>query len=98
APTSTLSPYTTLFRSQPSGRQRHDVPPEAIGRDGGPDRVQRFGFDVHFESRGRIEINDRLGQVDREEVVVSKARETSERVTPQRSEEHTSELQSRFDL
>src|SRR5438132_11464811 len=76
-PRSTLFPYTTLFRS----RQRHDVPPEAIGRNGGLDGVQRLGFDVHFESRGRIEINDRLGQVDRE-----------------RSEEHTSELQSHSDL
>src|SRR2546422_6758205 len=70
-PRSTLFPYTTLFRSQPS---LHGAAPETLNLEGQCD--QRCCL--------RHERADRCRQRQREQ--------------PHRSEEHTSELQSRLHL
>src|SRR3712207_8316268 len=72
-PRSTLFPYTTLFRSRPSGAARpvgQAVPPQAAGRHPGADHA--------LHGRGGA--------------AVQPARRCS---AWSRSEEHTSELQSR---
>src|SRR5437868_8962500 len=72
-PTSTLFPYTTLFRS---GQTLHGVVSEAE-----PDR--RDGYDRSLRDDARSEkLSEALKKKSAED----------------RSEEHTSELQSRFDL
>src|SRR5206468_5455699 len=93
----TLSPYTTLFRSAPLARR---LPPEPWienrgrrerGREGGParpraDRFRAGGpFRIHL-ARGI----DRLGP--------GLTGTSTGHASPARSEEHTSELQSRSDL
>src|SRR2546430_4880653 len=84
-PRSTLFPYTTLFRSRPSGR-RLDTPHESL-------RQRRHiapagaDFDVEpFGLEGR-----RHGELLVEGLEVAE-------VVAQRSEEHTSELQSQSNL
>src|SRR5438105_8969460 len=74
-PTSTLFPYTTLFRSVPPRRRSRRHPRERHPRT----------RPAHVHERSRLIIH--LGQQAR--------REESRR---DRSEEHTSELQSRVDL
>src|SRR5690349_22972237 len=76
-PTSTLFPYTTLFRSHPlPAEPRHAG--EGQGRD-----LDRPG------DRGRITVAFSLDEIERYERQV---------LLRERSEEHTSELQSRRDL
>src|SRR5207247_11164121 len=73
-PTSTLFPYTTLFRSERHRYQR----PESVA----------------VEQRGlRARRLQRLGPLDRLRLALPPGEPRSER-----SEEHTSELQSRVDL
>src|SRR5699024_11967799 len=85
-PSSTLFPYTTLFRS-------------LLGLVGGPDRffrafveveVLRVDHDVHIRHAPQ------LAQLQRGELHLR--RTTAAEDVHVRSEEHTSELQSRFDL
>src|SRR5699024_12814333 len=89
-PSPTLFPYTTLFRS--FGRRRQ-LFAEFVLRAGdnvlGPDphrvpptRLRFMAHDVHMRPPGRPRCGD-IGKTV---------------LTDQRSEEHTSELQSRFDL
>src|SRR5438874_8023273 len=72
-PTSTLFPYTTLFRSRPVGL-RHLHPRRRGGRPQQPHRPAP---------------HRRTGRLDR---LIRQV------LSPERSEEHTSELQSRRDL
>src|SRR5207249_11881845 len=94
---STLRPYTTLFRS---GGDHRDVEPRArleVVDDRGPRRI------VHRHDQGVADARDRddlalLGESwidERSERQVEHDRVEVEVVD--RSEEHTSELQSRFD-
>src|SRR5690606_39652563 len=82
-PTSPLSPYTTLFRSLPRRRRRP-------GQRADDQRQARRG---ERPAVGRLEHERHVG-VDREE----HAREQAARRHHGRSEEHTSELQSRENL
>src|SRR5207249_10855569 len=87
-PSSTLFPYTTLFRSHHRGTR--------YGRnDGGRGRGQRGGLGHRLNAGGRdIELRER-GRI----VLVFRLRlEDHAVLVGLRSEEHTSELQSRFDL
>src|SRR5207253_11447869 len=81
-PTSTLFPYTTLFRS---GRQR---------------RYGVIGLAHAHRHRYRDAAVDCLRRADRDHAVISTGRQTSrvDRNRNVRSEEHTSELQSRGHL
>src|SRR5699024_11217690 len=90
-PRSPLFPYTTLFRSDV--RQSGDA--ERL-RHGGHDGEQREGVRVAAEEcRGHTA----LGNVLRpEEGSVLAEQRLRIRLHEGRSEEHTSELQSRFDL
>src|SRR5207249_5649843 len=85
-PRSTLFPYTTLFRSGPAGRDREPGAEEREEEAEGK-RIRGGG-----ESR-RHRQGDR-GAGRRGDAAYSKLH----RRDPGRSEEHTSELQSRFDL
>src|SRR5699024_12229257 len=88
-PSSPLFPYTTLFRSMPDGRA--DAPaaadrnarPGADGQDGAP------GTDA-----AAAEFVERFAST----MATSGLPRMASRVFATRSEEHTSELQSRFDL
>src|SRR5699024_11918489 len=71
SPTSTLFPYTTLFRSSSKGRR--ELPNSNVILDGNTEGLSRDGSFVGTHIYTRIP-----GET--------------------RSEEHTSELQSRFDL
>src|SRR3712207_7674437 len=82
-PRSTLFPYTTLFRSEPAGVGRPAEPIEAPGVG-----EQRVG-DRDLLAGGHVE-EVRLG--DRDAIA---GLEGLVRVELRRSEEHTSELQSR---
>src|SRR3712207_8788668 len=79
-PRSTLFPYTTLFRSQGGRAQRPH--PAVVGR-----AILRLG--VLDDRQGR------LGLADRRRAAVLPHRGCRARVRLLRSEEHTSELQSR---
>src|SRR5207249_6551848 len=91
-----LFPYTTLFRSESEGGRRLllRVLPTRPGRRGGGNPRHDLQLPLHH---GAVE-------PDRETGTGSEGRRTPVRVTPARrlaearSEEHTSELQSRFDL
>src|SRR5438067_5182751 len=85
SPISTLFPYTTLFRSK--APLVHD--PQAAG--GAVRRIGGEGDPVAKGAQGAGRESDEL--VARELVAVD-----VERRRVDRSEEHTSELQSRFDL
>src|SRR3712207_8980400 len=84
-PRSTLFPYTTLFRSQLRAprrlQRRDDVRPRAAAR---PDRG-------HTAIRADVDLSRRL--IGKHESRV--ARQQTATQPPPRSEEHTSELQSR---
>src|SRR5207249_8714878 len=85
-PTSTLFPYTTLFRSLPNGRNSlpKKLPERSPGR--------------HVTAHTR---NILLRDVRGRQTTCRKCRSDSgceQNVPRVRSEEHTSELQSRFDL
>src|SRR5207249_8105447 len=82
-PRSTLFPYTTLFRSQ-AGIRPHLVPPEPPHRD---PLLHGHGL----QGRRRV-CSGRDDQAVAREIVGPGIED------PARSEEHTSELQSRFDL
>src|SRR5687768_18015578 len=92
-PRSTLFPYTTLFRSfkKRSGRRRC------------LDETVRRHVDDEVERRGLRQV-DRLGRApegvraDRHDVRLTALEIRRRKVQPFRSEEHTSELQSRLHL
>src|SRR5437773_5036120 len=87
-PTSTLFPYTTLFRS-PAARRHHRGAAVGERRAGGP-QVRRECFDRGAASPLPLERVE-LPETDRDGAVP--------RLKPgPRSEEHTSELQSHHDL
>src|SRR5207249_5435631 len=93
-PRSTLFPYTTLFRS-PRRRELPKESPQAFGvlRDARVDLRIR-PFQVHVgQDRGPAVAG--AGEVDHIGVGLS---DQPIQVEVDRSEEHTSELQSRFDL
>src|SRR5699024_12406226 len=87
-PLSTLFPYTTLFRSIRNRRRRRRRPRSYRGEEGTGRRRSRRGqagdprSDQGRGHEGPVEDLERL----------------EHRVRLHRSEEHTSELQSRFDL
>src|SRR5690606_41613767 len=94
-PRSTLFPYTTLFRSEGElvdveqvaplpllGRRRPDLHPGAVA-----EQLQRLG--ERHRARAHHEV---------EEVALGLAAEAVEEAAVLRSEEHTSELQSRENL
>src|SRR5207249_9694701 len=89
-----LFPYTTLFRSHQHHRLRRGVaelqaleavPPRAVDEDRRGVAGAALGHRVHEAER----VEERERHVEREQ---------EERHRRERSEEHTSELQSRFDL
>src|SRR5207249_11822261 len=91
-PCSTLFPYTTLFRSE-DRRKIGDVPGFVTLRAG----------IITVSTRGAAgERADESGPAMRERLVAVGAEVVHESLVPddveRRSEEHTSELQSRFDL
>src|SRR5206468_12806095 len=87
-PTSTLFPYTTLFRSLPlSLSDMRWMGSAARGR-----RSARAIWDAGHE----VDWHHRRGRLDR--VVGDRAASAPGPVAGGRSEEHTSELQSRSDL
>src|SRR2546422_3508752 len=81
-PRSTLFPYTTLFRS---GFRDHEAGQESPEGERGPDR------------RG-AQRRERPKQDDRDEEELAAAGPQDHGECPRRSEEHTSELQSRLHL
>src|SRR3712207_7741808 len=81
-PRSTLFPYTTLFRSALLGDHLRRRP----GRDQGVEARQRAAGDGDEDEREQRAGEDRPGALPGE---------LADRVGLQRSEEHTSELQSR---
>src|SRR5947209_11124296 len=85
APSRTLFPYTTLFRSEVGERPGVDVAP--IAR---PPVEHAQGTDA--EAIGRL---DRVAGVEPESVLAHGGAVGEQRVGGERSEEHTSELQSR---
>src|SRR3712207_8251131 len=89
-PRSTLFPYTTLFRSDVQRAPREDLLDDALARD-----LQRAVVLLHVLARGVLELRERrvLGEPGAREVAVDRDAR-NERVVV-RSEEHTSELQSR---
>src|SRR5207249_11019040 len=96
-PTTTLFPYTTLFRSHEEdhrGKPHHPVPHR------GP-RVMRMWVrpvrSVAVPPR-HPERHEDQAQHHEEEDDADPVRESPEEREAERSEEHTSELQSRFDL
>src|SRR5699024_12767424 len=88
-PRSPLFPYTTLFRS--------DIIAEIEGRiDGLREDSEKAKEYLGLRDRFReLEINITLRNIEKLEKADNEAREDIDRT---RSEEHTSELQSRFDL
>src|SRR5207249_11216160 len=86
-PRSTLFPYTTLFRSLHRDHARALLGGHVLG-----DRLEDDRLDIAREHL--LEHRLRLGLVE----VVPVARGRAEPLARERSEEHTSELQSRFDL
>src|SRR5207249_11981728 len=95
-PSYTLFPYTTLFRSDPR-RQRQRI---GVGLllDGEDDGGSADGLAVLLQMNAAFAALDRAGEAQIGDVLDLHGA----RVTPDdrrlRSEEHTSELQSRFDL
>src|SRR5207249_10173988 len=87
-PPSTLFPYTTLFRSALPEVLLADLPPVLAGRDPQPDPVRA----VHHRAVGAA-VHPVLLRVAHDHQVVG-----ADVAPAVRSEEHTSELQSRFDL
>src|SRR3712207_7624108 len=81
-PRSTLFPYTTLFRSELGRREELDG-----GQAGADDRVRRAGPSAGAEGLGTA-----AGEV---RVPAAGSVRAGNLPTPPRSEEHTSELQSR---
>src|SRR5207248_6031093 len=89
-PTSTLFPYTTLFRSAPLEAHARDVEMRRGRRcdvnDVGPGLAQEFGeiAEIMLDRKSLVQLtrHQRLAIADRHD----------------RSEEHTSELQSPYDL
>src|SRR5207249_9648319 len=88
-PPPTLFPYTTLFRSPADERAAGELaaPRDALDDFGG-------GRDVELAAGEIVEKEKRLSAL-REDVVDAHRNEIDAHC---RSEEHTSELQSRFDL
>src|SRR3712207_6911517 len=84
-PRSTLFPYTTLFRSL-----------AGAGLAGGLGAGQASAEDERVEdSQATLPLFEEEGRREREDVTVSIAEWPEEREAAPRSEEHTSELQSR---
>src|SRR5207249_6164417 len=91
-PASTLFPYTTLFRSRlqyPGGKRRRDDEP---GQERGGEEQARG--EEPTRHRGRVARARRARQGSG----VRRATRRFDCASRMRSEEHTSELQSRFDL
>src|SRR5207249_11196739 len=89
-PLSTLFPYTTLFRSV---RTRDTMRRPELGLEVGEEREHRR-LDLRFVLLAvRLEVSLVVVRAQAEEETLEVALPTRER-----SEEHTSELQSRFDL
>src|SRR3546814_9085450 len=76
--TDTLFPYTTLFRSRQDAQQQHRLPPVVQDDEDGIARGQTEGAAEHHHHR---QIDEPDGELQHE-------------LAEQRSEEHTSELQS----
>src|SRR5207248_8633554 len=79
-PTSTLFPYTTLFRSRVNFAERIEA--------GHADRVDHFICGDHAREAGALRIAEHRGEL----------RRNATKLCAERSEEHTSELQSPYDL
>src|SRR3989449_11737855 len=93
-PRSTLFPYTTLFRSADGGREPEHLRDRRLRVD---DRDLALLVDVLDHAAAALDLPDRrphevLGHVDEDLL------DRLEQDAPARSEEHTSELQSRLHL
>src|SRR5204862_8282146 len=88
-PRSTLFPYTTLFRSVEQLAQE-GVAGGAVDRPGTLVEAAAFRAAAAMERKGRHAMHDH--------VVAMRVRQHDQEVGVERSEEHTSELQSRRDL
>src|SRR5206468_8103469 len=89
-PRSTLFPYTTLFRSERSQRERS----ESIARD-----LELVGADREQEQTQHQPAVERSGDEAAKKPRGRRQRKNAQQLQPEvRSEEHTSELQSRSDL
>src|SRR3712207_8021749 len=87
-PRSTLFPYTTLFRSV----SRLDI----FARAGGKNRALDLSFDVVVnDGTLNLAFVSRTGQPKASAIKVTQKEPPAPTPTPTRSEEHTSELQSR---
>src|SRR2546422_8820188 len=86
-PRSTLFPYTTLFRSLAAGRRLRDA---EIGDDGHPVLIEHdvVGLDVAVHDPALVRVREGPGDLDEDLADFGRGR----------SEEHTSELQSRLHL
>src|SRR3712207_9402413 len=90
-PRSTLFPYTTLFRSQLTGVGELHQP---LVRHRPPEEVrQAVGQGMVVQLAGRFDVVEEIGRA--EGGAVGPAHRRLEAVAGLRSEEHTSELQSR---
>src|SRR5690606_41424121 len=93
-PTSTLFPYTTLFRSA-GDLECHPVTQAFVGKIG--DQIAE-PVDVQHLAADRVAVSDRLRQLHLNGIADLRAELLKHNARRQRSEEHTSELQSRENL
>src|SRR5207249_10355047 len=101
-PTSTLFPYTTLFRSV-GGRSRSEQPCPGARRGRGPSPWHAGGQHRHRGEPAQVLAParpawSRTARVEGTDRGRRRTEICTQRRLPGRSEEHTSELQSRFDL
>src|SRR5205823_8924111 len=89
---SPLSPYTTLFRSELSGRGRSAWRAPCRGAQS-PRRVQRHGTRVDFFAHGESFLSGARLKESCQQPFSNTRAPPEKRISP-RSEEHTSELQS----
>src|SRR2546421_9081470 len=85
-PRSTLFPYTTLFRSRPVVPDQQDV------------LLDPTQYPRHDATELRVCLAAQPVRADRQQVVLAARRAANTTCWRSRSEEHTSELQSRSDL
>src|SRR5699024_11553917 len=94
----TIFPYTTLFRSDAQdAAYKESVLPKAITKRVAVEMGASFAWAKYTGLNGAIVGIDRFGASGKGDLIQEEYGFTAENVKPYRSEEHTSELQSRFD-